>query len=68
MYGLLKDQMVLHQFSLKMLVPLSAILLLLFFSCSLMMAAFRQYGVKPLLQQFIKRVKAVFLLSKGQFH
>jgi len=31
MYGLLENQMVFHQFSLKMLFPLSAILLLLFF-------------------------------------
>jgi len=60
MYGLLEDQMVFHQFSFKMLYPLSAILLLSFFSCCLMMAAFRKYGVKPLLKQFV--------LITGQFH
>ena len=54
MHVLLEDQRVFRQLSTKMHVPLSAILWHLSFNCYLMMAAFRQYGEKPPLQQFIK--------------
>ena len=68
MQVLLEDQMVFHQLSSKIHVRLSAILLHLFFNCYSMMAAFRQYGEKPSLQQFIERVIAPFLPFIGQFH
>ena len=65
---LLVDQMAFLLLSLKMLVPPSANLLPLFSSCCLITAAFLHCGLKPILQQFIKKVIALFLLIIDQFH
>jgi len=55
--------MVFHQFSLKMLVPLSAILLLSFFSCCLMMAAFITAIHKTRAFDNVVHSKLIFKLS-----